>query len=431
MNKNFLSFIHLADIHFDKNSGDPHDLDEDIRNELLRDIDQNVISKIGTPDAIFVCGDISFSANSTEYDTAKVFLFELCDKLKINKTQVFCVPGNHDVDRNIPMSSEGFLTIQEKIETATNIDEQIVKYHRDTIFNNSLFEHIHSYNSFASLFRCNISVDKPVWTEDFTLNDNTYLRIIGLNSVIISNHNDTLERRMIIGANQIPKNEDNVTYLSLCHHPHECLVDRHQIINKINQRIKIQLYGHKHVHSLNIVNDNLIIGAGATHPSRSEKEWIPRYNWLTISTICDEGKSNLVVKVFPRLFSKDSQSFEPDYNSCGGNEFKQFFLKHQCKNGIKIESSNKQKSRIKEEDDDTTVEKDIMADLKSISDREIAYDFFSLSYVLRHKLLSDFGLITESDEGIEHQSIIERILEDLRDRDDIKSFHDSIIKIME
>ena len=33
-----LAFIHLSDIHFTKYSGDQYDIDQDLRDELLRDI---------------------------------------------------------------------------------------------------------------------------------------------------------------------------------------------------------------------------------------------------------------------------------------------------------------------------------------------------------------------------------------------------------
>ena len=38
-----LAFIHLSDIHFTKYSGDQYDIDQDLRDELLRDI-QNLVS---------------------------------------------------------------------------------------------------------------------------------------------------------------------------------------------------------------------------------------------------------------------------------------------------------------------------------------------------------------------------------------------------
>ena len=99
MNDNALIFVHISDIHFHKLSGDQYDLDEDLRNELLLDVDA-VTAEIGTPNGILVTGDIAFSGKPEEYVNAKAFLTELCERLGGSLADVWCVPGNHDVDQD-------------------------------------------------------------------------------------------------------------------------------------------------------------------------------------------------------------------------------------------------------------------------------------------------------------------------------------------
>ena len=52
------------------------------------------------PQAIFVVGDIAISGREDEYKESGVILDGLVDTLGLQRSDVFLVPGNHDVDRN-------------------------------------------------------------------------------------------------------------------------------------------------------------------------------------------------------------------------------------------------------------------------------------------------------------------------------------------
>lgn len=69
-----LSFIHLSDIHFHKYSGDAYDIDHDLRCEIIRDISYEYRKKISTIDGILICGDIAFSGDEQQYNSATTFL---------------------------------------------------------------------------------------------------------------------------------------------------------------------------------------------------------------------------------------------------------------------------------------------------------------------------------------------------------------------
>lgn len=100
-----LSFIHLSDIHFQKYSGDAYDLDDDLRNELLIDLSKNFPKNISNANGILICGDIAFSAQEREYAVASDFLEQVCQRVSLDPSMVFCVPGNHDVDQAITRGS--------------------------------------------------------------------------------------------------------------------------------------------------------------------------------------------------------------------------------------------------------------------------------------------------------------------------------------
>ncbi len=48
-----------------------------------------------------------------------------------------------------------------------------------------------------------------------------------------------------------------------------------ELQSKLDKRIDIQLYGHKHEQAIEANAERLVISAGATHPTRG-KSWKPR-----------------------------------------------------------------------------------------------------------------------------------------------------------
>lgn len=412
--ENGISFIHLSDIHFRKFSGDTFDIDNDLRNEIIRDIDKNGKRYLENIKGILVCGDIAFSGQEREYEKAEDFLREICGVLSIPETAVYCVPGNHDVDQRIPYKGSVIRLLQSELENAnTNdeIDAKLAGYGRDKSSNDALFKHIETYNTkFAGKFRCNINNEKPNWQVDFNLDAKNILRVYGLNSVVVSNADDhkdkSNDKPMIIGKYQIPENKDGIIYMSLCHHPPECWKDTNNDLQKlINKRIKIQLYGHKHVQEIKQIDDSLIIGSGATHPSRFESDWNPRYNWINVKIAEYCSEPHLWIKIYQRVLSPDSNKFIADKD-----EFKEYKIKLDNiiidYTSAKIENTSIDAyNNIKLEEEEMSV-RQINVDTKTI-----VYRFLELPFVTQTSILSKYDLLDEDDEGKKYVNIIDKILE--------------------
>jgi 3',5'-cyclic AMP phosphodiesterase CpdA len=112
-----LVFLHLSDIHFSKRSGRAGDLDEDLRRELEADA-LGVRRTFDHFTGILVSGDIAFSGQSAEYDTAKSWLNRLCAALGCPPEDVWVVPGNHDVERAEVWGSFGLQLVRAGLRPA-------------------------------------------------------------------------------------------------------------------------------------------------------------------------------------------------------------------------------------------------------------------------------------------------------------------------
>jgi len=432
MNKS-ISFIHLSDIHFNKNSGDKYDIDSDLRNEIELDIKNHAYEKLENIAGILVCGDIAFSGREEEYRTAQEFLDRICKLLAISADLVFCVPGNHDVDQNIPRNSSVLHLVQDEIEKINDNDEisaKLAAFARDTSVGNVLYKHIETYNAkFSGKYGCNINSEKPCWQQSFLLDNGITLCIHGMNSTIISSADDhknlRKERLMVLGEFQIPQRQDNVVYLTLCHHPPECWKDPDNIIKtKINERVSVQLYGHKHVQTIESTLKGLKINSGATHPSHQEDEWIPRYNWLSICVENSQNKLFLKVRVYPRIYQKSTCEFLPE--ACEkGHDYMEYLIPID-KNTKNINKTNGFLATEHIPENKIDLE-DQIQDFSET--RKIAYQFLNLSFITRASILNKFKLLDDGDEGIKHVNLLPKIIKKAKDKQCFEEFCKEIEEI--
>jgi hypothetical protein len=196
----------------------------------------------------------------------------------------------------------------------------------------------------------------------------------------------------------------------MCHHPPDWLLDQDKVVNSLNNRVRIQLFGHKHFQKVDEINNCLRIGSGAVHPSRKEKDWLPRYNWLSLLVRTNKDRF-LDVDVFPRLWNEGNTSFIPDYAACNGTEHRVYTVKLKpwsspssgplpaptapasvsCSEGVSIGESAM-----------VTINPTDAA-------RTLTYRFLDLSHVTRIEIAQELGLYQNEDEGVRDPELLERI----------------------
>ena len=195
-----LRLVHLSDIHFRREvSGGPYDLDADLRNELGLDLGRELT---GEASGILITGDIAFGGKVEEYAVARAWLEELCTTARCKPSDVYTVPGNHDVDRDIVDDSE---MIQEahfelrKLEGA-HLDHALAKMMGDRVRADGLLQPLAAYNDFALRYGCNITPGRLWWDNDLILNDGSILRLRGLTSVLVSDrYDDNRVNKLLLG----------------------------------------------------------------------------------------------------------------------------------------------------------------------------------------------------------------------------------------
>lgn len=312
-------FVHLSDIHFRKGkAGDVHDQDADLRNELEIDL-RNAGSLVPRIDAIVVSGDIAFAADESEYKLASAWLNAIRENVSCPGDAVLVTPGNHDVDRGqLPDGCET-LALHERIQgvgSSAERDELIATSLRDPKMGGHLFAPLAEYNKFAKGYGCDVSPNAPFWERPFPLSDGSTLLIRGMSTTLISGPRDkVLPRNLAYGGaqKQFLRSGENRRVL-VGHHPPSWTLDSDDAAQVFALRNLLQLFGHRHSQWIAKEANSVRIIAGAVHPDERELLWEPRYNIVALTVT---APTSLMVRVFPRKWSREEMIFAADRKSDG------------------------------------------------------------------------------------------------------------------
>ncbi len=420
-----VSFIHLSDIHFIKSSNNQDDIDKDLRKMLIDDLKRNANKTLENVKGILVTGDIAYSGTEVEYKKAKDFLDEVCEIFKIKYSDVYCVPGNHDVNQDIISKSDFISIAHNKIESAMNIDAADVefsKYISDDQMN-ILFAPFKNYNDFAKRYECAISKEEFFWEKEFTLADNFKMKIVGINSAFISTKDDgKLNKTMFIGQAQVPDYYKDAATLLMCHHPPEFWKFKDQMLSKLNKRADIQLYGHMHLQSVDFNDENVMLYSGALHPTRTV-DWSPRYNWISIDGEMKNDERVLSIEIFPRCLSNDRNRFVFDSEYVQAGE--------KLTNEINIDRKReKDLSDILEETNCLLVNEQFIAneDGEAIDERVLIYNLCEVSWTKQMEILMKLGLIVDSDRYKDNHVIIKIAIDRAKELNKLKELFNEILE---
>jgi DNA repair exonuclease SbcCD nuclease subunit len=203
------TFVHLSDIHFRarlKTGEDIHN--KDIRDQLLIDLD--LLKRDGQHmNAILVSGDVAFSGKPVEYEEAREFLDKACNNLKLPQSDVWMIPGNHDIDRSaiqyflknwhVKMKDPRTLLAerQRELDTVLGLSRKEREDH--------LLSTMNAYNDFARSYQCESSLESPLYWETSVgvLDYGITIKLRGINSAFLCNENDVPGPTAMVGGQQM------------------------------------------------------------------------------------------------------------------------------------------------------------------------------------------------------------------------------------
>ena len=289
-----ITWLHLSDFHF--RAGERHTWDEDIvLRALLDDVRARMEDGL-TPDVILVSGDIAFSGAPKEYILARRFLDELLEVTGLSKTQLFIVPGNHDVDRRA--ITRGAAAIASSLDSRQAVNEVLtVAEDRRLIFRK--FNH---YADFVSGYfggRLVFDDEHYFYVQPLDLADRR-VAVLGLNSAWLAYGGDEDHGRLALGGLQVRQalewTKDADLRIALLHHPFDWLenFDRDDVEPLLCSGCDFVLHGHMHQVALFQARtpdtEAMIIAAGACYESR---EYPNSYNLVQLDFESRQGTVHL------------------------------------------------------------------------------------------------------------------------------------------
>ena len=277
-----ITWLHLSDLHL--RAGDQYDQYVAL-SSLLRDLVEIVEQGPQEFDVIFVTGDVAHSGRAEEYEVASKFFRDLSSATAVPMDRIYCVPGNHDVDRS---RLTPFLVESARTLNSRELVSQVI----GNAAERSLFtDRQRPYNDF-------LKATFP-WARTVEPSDLSFTRIlelkgqrlavVGLNSAWVAGSDDD-HGRLVLGERQAREALEKTALadfvIGLFHHPFSWLsqFDALDVTALLNTRCDFLLHGH--VHELGVVNlvspdsEAFHLAAGATYQGRSE---LLSYNFVSLN----------------------------------------------------------------------------------------------------------------------------------------------------
>ena len=88
-------WVHISDLHMRQSENAPR---QAVLSAMLQDMRHRVATE-GPFDFVVATGDLAFSGQKSEYTLVREFLDQRVGSIDVAPSSIFCVPGNHDVQR--------------------------------------------------------------------------------------------------------------------------------------------------------------------------------------------------------------------------------------------------------------------------------------------------------------------------------------------
>lgn len=302
--------VQLSDIHF------LPDADVDVNAELSEAVlafAGQIRAQHGEVDLIVVSGDIAYAGLKEEYARASTFLRNL--EVRLGQPRILVIPGNHDIIRSLTTSGDQIVlrvTPRQESMKVSERDKALAATLKDGVKGPQLLEPLSDYLEFADEFDCVFDTEKPFWEVKMPLTSEVEAHFRGLTSVLLSDAHDN-DLHLFLGRMQTSSiklaNEPGVFNVTICHHEFDWLLDGDEQKDVLDHRSGLHISGHDHHQRLRKTDGGLHLHSGAMQPDRTEDEWEPRVNLITLDTSVANTQAETRIEVHEARFEPSADSF--------------------------------------------------------------------------------------------------------------------------
>jgi len=268
-----VTWLHISDFHLQDSQAWAQDV---VLSAMCKDIER-CRRDIGAIDFVLATGDIAFAGKTHEYERAAAFFDEVVRVTGAPRERIFCIPGNHDVDRDRQrMCFTGTrYTLQSQNDTDSFLGspEEL----------QTLLQRQEAYREFQETYFAGQQRD---WTPDglgyvsLLAVENLTIAIVGINTAWLSeggasDHGKLLAgERQVINALRVAGESDAHFVIAMGHHPFHLLndFDRRSVQRRIEEACHFYHCGHLHdPEARNTMHSGahcLSVAAGAAFESR-------------------------------------------------------------------------------------------------------------------------------------------------------------------
>lgn len=341
-----IRILQISDIHWlaIPDAMDDYNL---MRHEFLDDIESFSKNGNGHFDHLLICGDIAFSGEKEQYTKAKTYIEDICDKIKLNRSEVYVVPGNHDKQRNVGKPALRNL-IQSGLACESANDKMFYDLMKGDIesFRN-LFVPFKEYRDFSAGYdSVEMMMDKCIECKEVDadhdhaywesiISDDFYgyqVHLYGFNTSLGCDQNDWDDweskrngHKMFLpkfAYNNLHKKKGKHIYISMMHHPTKYLANGSKIEGDLDRFFQLQFYGHVHVSDAlqNADKSTVRVFSGAMQPpgalGKNDCKYCPVFNIVELSINKQlDGKEFLHIKLRVNRWNDATNKFEDDNGS--------------------------------------------------------------------------------------------------------------------
>lgn len=303
-----LSWIHISDLHL--TTGDTYDQDVVVES-LLKDVEKQRNGN-EEADCIFLTGDLAYGGKQEEFAVARRFVTGLSQASGIGVESIFCVPGNHDVNRErlpdeLHTAARGLKDRQQVTELLGSSEQRARfadRYAPYTAFVREVFP----------------------WARDITPGDLSYtlrrtfngigVAIVGLSSAWTAGGRDD-KGNLLVGERQVREALKEIgepqVLVALVHHPLSYLMDfdASDVQALLNRRCDFVLHGHLHeteaARFADPDSELFYFAASAAYDNRREGLG---YNRVTVDL--DDGRASVALRRYADkgFWAPDTSAYE-------------------------------------------------------------------------------------------------------------------------